>query len=186
MPLDVGVGLILGILLSHLNSYNHGLCLAIGVAASLLYDLDFIWSAVRTKSVIAPGTEHRDGLHYPLIVIPFLGVLGSLINPALGLVLALGALLHFIHDSIGVEFGVKWLFPFKKNSYAFFYHTGLPTNKGMPREKLYSWSDKEREEARKRYGDPERIKHIYLRPHPYGVAEYAVCLVGVLAAVLGR
>lgn len=66
MPLDGGVGLLLGVLLSSLTSYNYGLCLALGVSAALIPDLDYLWKALQTKRL--PHSEHRDGLHYPIIV----------------------------------------------------------------------------------------------------------------------
>ncbi len=74
MPLNVGVGLLLGVLLSYLTGYNYGLCLALGVSAALLPDLDYVWKAIKTKRL--PHSEHRDGLHYPIIVIPVVGLLG--------------------------------------------------------------------------------------------------------------
>lgn len=182
MPLDIGVGLLLGVLLHSITTLQYGICLILGVGASLLPDLDFIWQYVRTKAL--PDTSHRDGLHYPLLMVPIVGVIGWLIRPEIGIIFALGTLLHFVHDSIGVGFGVKWLFPFKKNSYLFFYHTGLPTNTDMPRKALHSWNDRERSEMHKKYADPHWIKHIYFQPHPFGIFEYLVFVLGVLVAIM--
>jgi len=184
MPLDIGVGALLGVFLSSATGLNYGLCLSLGIIASLLPDLDFIWQYAKTKAV--PTTNHRDGLHYPLIVVPSVGLAGWFIRPEIGLIFALGALLHFLHDSIGIGFGVKWLFPFKKNSYLFFYHAGLPTNKHMPRKILHSWNDQERGEAIRKYRDPHWIKHIYFQIHPFGIFEYSVLAAGIVAAVLYR
>ncbi len=111
MPLDIGIGLLLGIWLNALTGYSYMLCLAVGPLACLAPDLDYIWKIIQTKKL--PHSEHRDGLHYPLIVVPFVGLLGILIHSYVGLILALGTLSHFIHDSVGIGFGVKWLFPFK-------------------------------------------------------------------------
>jgi hypothetical protein len=182
MPLDIGVGLLLGILLSGLTTINYGLCLGIGVFASLLPDLDFIWQYIKFK--VVPRTSHRDSLHYPVLFVPTVGIVGWLIQPYIGLIFALGALIHFMHDSIGVGFGVKWLFPVKKNSYLFLYQTGLPTNKDMPRKIIHSWNDHERQQASEKYRDPDWIKHIYFSVHPFGIFEYTVLVVGCIAAFL--
>jgi hypothetical protein len=182
MPLDIGVGLLLGILLSSLTTLNYGLCLSLGVLASLLPDLDFLAQYIKTKAL--PRTSHRDGLHYPILFIPVVGVLGWLVQPEIGLVFALGALFHFIHDSIGVGFGVKWLFPFKKNSYLFFYQAGLPTNKELPRKLIHSWNDSERQQASEKYGDPHWVRQIYFQVHSFGIFEYSVLVIGIAAAII--
>ncbi len=102
--------------------------------------------------------------------------------PEIGLILALGCLLHFLHDSIGVGFGVKWLYPIRKNSYLFFYHAGSIYTKDMPRKKLHSWNDSERKATLDAFGDPDWIKHIYFRLHPYGIIEYTVLIIGIVVA----
>jgi hypothetical protein len=181
MPLDIGVGLVLGVFLSMLTSLNYSLCLALGILAALLPDLDYIWSVLRTKRL--PHTEHRDGLHYPLIFVPAAGLVGCLFDPWVGLVFALGSLCHFIHDSIGIGFGVKWLYPFRNNSYLFFFQIKTPANKNMPKQRLYSWNDKQRAEMIKKYVYPDWIKYVYFRPNPFGLFEYAVLLLGICVAV---
>lgn len=182
MPLDIGVGLLLGVLLSSLTSYNYGLCLALGVSATLLPDLDYVWKALQTKRL--PHSEHRDGLHYPIIVIPVVGLLGWLINPYIGLIFALGTFSHFLHDSIGIGFGIKWLYPFKKNSYLFLFQISTPTNKDMPKQRLYSWNDSERAEVIRKYAYPDWIRFVYFKFNPFGIFEYSVLLIGVIVAVI--
>lgn len=180
MPLDIGFGLLVGILLHVLSGFNYLLCLAIGVLACLLPDLDYVWRALVSRK--PPTSTHRDGLHYPLLFIPIVGMIGLAVDWYICLVLMLGALIHFLHDSIGVGWGVKWLFPFKKKSYMFLYRAGLPTNKEMPKKLLYSWTDKERDKAMHTYGDKNWIKHIYYNFHIFGIIEYAVLILGVAAA----
>lgn len=184
MPLDIGVGLLLGVLLNGLTTLSYGFCLSLGVLASLMPDLDFIWQYLRTKHM--PETTHRDRLHYPLLAVPIAGIIGWLILPPIGLIFLLGTFLHFLHDSIGVGFGVKWLFPFKRNSYLLLYQTGLPTNKDMPRKILHSWSDAERRVVVEKYRDPDWIKHIYFQLHPFGIFEYSILVIGIFVAVISR
>lgn len=182
MPLDIGVGLLLGVLLSSLTSYSYGLCLVLGVSATLLPDLDYVCRALQTKRL--PNSEHRDGMHYPLIMIPTVGLLGWFIDPYIGLVLALGTFSHFLHDSIGIGFGIKWLYPFKKNSYLFLFQIDTPTNKEMPKQRLYSWNDSERAEMIRKYAYPDWIRFVYFKFNPFGMFEYSVLLVGVIIAVI--
>lgn len=182
MPLDIGVGLMLGVLLSSLTTLGYGWSLAIGVSATLMPDLDYIWKAIRTKKL--PNSEHRDGLHYPLIIVPLAGIIGLVINPHVGLILALGTLIHFVHDSVGIGFGVKWLFPFKQNSYLFLFQIKTPKNKNMPKQRLYSWSDKERSEMIRKYAYPNWITYVYLHPNVYGLFEYSIFAIGVVIAIL--
>lgn len=182
MPLDIGIGLLLGILLNSQTEINYELSLLLGVTAALLPDLDFVWQKVTGKYSYL--SNHRDGLHYPLIFIPVVALLGYLFNPWLGAVFAIGALTHFIHDSIGLGWGIKWLFPFSNTSYLFFYKVGLPTNKYQPKKLIYAWTDSELQSESKKYADPDWIKHIYFQFHPYGITEYIVLVLGITAAII--
>jgi hypothetical protein len=182
MPLDVGLGLLLGILLNIISGFNYHLCLLIGVIACLLPDLDFVWPVITGK--YSYKKPHRDGLHYPLIFIPVVGLAGLLIDPSIGIIFALGAFLHFIHDSIGIGWGVKWFFPFSKTSYSFLYRPKLAASRDMPQKLFYHWTDKERAESLAKYADPHWIKQIYFRPNIYGAIEYAVLIVGIVVSIL--
>lgn len=181
MPLDIGIGLILGVILNSLTGIDYRVCLLIGLFACLLPDLDYLYKLLVTKRM--PHSDHRDGLHFPLLFIPIIGIFGYLIDPYIGLVLAMGALIHFIHDSIGVGWGVKWLYPFDNKSHMFLYRAGLPTNKYMPKKMLYSWTDLERKIAMEKYGDPKWISNIYFKPHIFGLLEYSVFFTGLLFAL---
>jgi hypothetical protein len=184
MPLDVGVGLILGVLLNTQTDFNFEICLGLGVASTLLPDLDYVWKLIRTKKL--PHSEHRDGLHYPLIFVPLVGLLGWFIDPSIGLIFTLGSLMHFIHDSIGIGFGIKWLYPFKKNSYLFLFQIKTPTNKTMPKQLFYSWNDEERAEMIRRYAYPGWIRFVYLQPNPFGIFEYSILVIGIIVTVITR
>lgn len=182
MPFDIGIGLMLGVALSVVSGLNYQLSITIGVISCLLPDLDYVWSTIVNNK--APDSDHRDGLHYPLLFIPVVGAIGFIINPYIGVTLVLGSLAHFMHDSVGVGWGIKWLYPFKSNSFMFLYRAGLPTNKNQPKQLTYSWSDEERTIAKAKYGDDGWIRHIYLEPHVFGVIEYTVLIIGVLIAII--
>ncbi len=181
MPLDIGVGLLLGVILSDSVDLTYPVCLLIGVVAALIPDLDFLYTFSKTRKT--PTTEHRDGLHYPLLVTPIIGLFGWIVNPYIGLILATGTLLHFVHDSVGVGFGIKWLFPFNKNSYLFLFQIKNPANKDMPKQRLYSWSDAERAEMMRKYGYKDWLRFLYFHPNPYGLFEYLLLAIGIVVSI---
>lgn len=180
MPLDIGIGLIIGSYLGSQSSIPYIVCLLVGVSATLLPDLDYIWNLLTRRKL---DSSHRDLFHLPLIFIPTIFVLGLLFNSAIAITLTVGATLHFVHDSFGVGFGIKWLFPFKKNSYLFLFQASTPNNKDMPKQLVYSWNDKERDEMIKKYGYKDWIRHIYFRFHLFGLFEYSILLLGVYVAI---
>ena len=94
---------------------------------------------------------------------------------------ALASLGHFIHDSIGIGWGVQWLYPFIKDHYSFFYiYKPRWRAERLPRRWLYIWKHDEIDALDARYGDPDWIRNIYFRGHPYAVTEFAVFLAAVL------
>ena len=60
-------------------------------------------------------SNHRDVLHKPLAIIPIFAVL-YYFSAFWAYLIGLCLLAHFIHDSTGSGYGVKWLLPFSKNS----------------------------------------------------------------------
>lgn len=182
MPLDVGIGLILGVLLHAVTGMDYAYCLLLGVVALLLPDIDFIVSLARKRTL--PHSDHRDLMHYPLVFIPTVGFLGLMINQYVGLLFAFGAFVHFLHDSIGIGWGVQWLYPFKRTSYLFLYKAGTPTNSKMPRKLFYAWTLADRNVLMQKYGDPNWISNIYLRLHPYSIVEYLTGLIGIVFALI--
>jgi membrane-bound metal-dependent hydrolase YbcI (DUF457 family) len=97
---------------------------------SVLIDLDFITHKL-SKQQAERGYKHRDLLHYPLIVLSvgFIGI--YYVNEILAYTFLVIMFLHFLHDSIAYGRGIKWLFPFSKNSYAFFYLYSRTKQKGL-------------------------------------------------------
>lgn len=181
MPLDIGVGLMLGVLLHANTAYSYAACLTVGVLASLLPDVDYIWRLLFGDR--SPDTSHRDMLHYPLLFTPVVGIIGLLFSNEVGLTLVAGSLAHFIHDSFGVGFGVKWLYPFNKKSYMFLFQASTPANKDMPKQLVYVWDDDQRAHMIKKYGYKHWIRYVYFRPHPFGIFEYAVLVLGIILAI---
>lgn len=140
--------------------------LVLGVFASLSPDLDF-WVAWGLKRQFP--MDHREGktsVHYPLFFVPLFTAAGLLIDPWLGLIFFLGSSIHFIHDSFGAGWGVKWLYPFS------------------PKE--YCWMNKEFKERFKRgsnYSAKIFMKETYLKPNGLVLGEYIVFILGILIAI---
>lgn len=116
MILDISLGL----LLAWLFSYNGWVemswpVLLLACVSTLLPDLDFpVWLAQHKWRTNRWTYQHRDLLHYPMIL-PFVwGGLAWMVsaNPGLGGLAAAGVLAHFVHDTVGGAWGIRWLYPF--------------------------------------------------------------------------
>ncbi len=93
----------------------------LGVCFALLPDIDF-WIELIQRGTVGGKTlgAHRTLLHNPLTYIPVTLFVGSLFGPALMTLFGLGVFGHFVHDSMGMGFGVRWLWPFSLNFHKFF------------------------------------------------------------------
>jgi hypothetical protein len=120
-----------------------------GVSLSLLPDLDALPELFKNGRVAAHAGnthDHRDGLHYPLIVVPVSFVLPYFLNgPFWAFMIGFNIFLHFAIDSFGLGWGVKWLYPFTNKNYKFdFQSTSL----------LKSWDPETLTEMIHHHGDP--------------------------------
>ena len=79
---------------------------------------------------------------------------------------------------------MQWLWPFRDEHYSFLYIYRPPNRTGyLPRKWFYAWPHRDIEALAARYGDPDWIKNIYLRPHPYALVEY-LSLAAAIAALI--
>ncbi len=174
MLLDIGVGIIASIALDHFFvDIPFPYFLAGGIVFALLPDMDFLLTL--KKRTAEKSHEHRNIFHYPLIFIPAGIIVFSIFDYRWTVLFAVTTLLHFIHDSIGVGWGVRWLYPFTRKHYAFFYHYDTWRN-GLPKKLFYAWSPEDVDRLSSQYGDKEWIKNIYLKFHPYAIVELLVFL----------
>jgi hypothetical protein len=81
-------------------------------------DLDIPLSKLFISSKPEHISNHRDMLHIPLAIIPIFAVL-YYFSAFWAYLVGLCLLAHFIHDSLGSGYGVKWLQPLSQNSYKF-------------------------------------------------------------------
>lgn len=90
---------------------------AISAALAVLPDLDIlIQTMVRKKP--EKISDHRDIFHKPLAIIPiFVSI--YIFSPFWAYLIGSCLLAHFIHDSTGSGYGVKWFYPFSENTFKF-------------------------------------------------------------------
>lgn len=183
MFLDVAVGIFIAIWAS--GFYNIPLSwwlLFWAVFMALLPDIDVVVEEIyfRLTGRKLQKHDHRDIFHYPLFY---------LLSGAIILIFFVGGMwasifiiissLHFLHDSIGIGWGVYWLYPFSTRRYSLFYHYDIFRHKLKPYKLVYSWGEDELEEVIAKYGDPHWVKNIYLKFHPYSLVELAVFIAAV-------
>lgn len=180
MLLDIGVGILLGIAYSNLVSgFSLTLLVGFGVFAALSPDFDFIFHLSKGGK-FQNSHRHREVLHNPLIFLPLGALITAVFSPPLAGLFVLGALSHFIHDSIGLGWGVRWLYPFVNNNYAFGYRVRTGNHAKLPRQKFYVWPNDKIDELSKEYGDPDWVKNIYLKWHPFAIFELVVFVVSLV------
>jgi len=187
MLLDTGVGIFLAILTSKIFLLPLSWWLVLlGIGFALLVDIDAIVSLTINRGV-KKSYKHRDLFHRPLLFVPLgvllIGILMHFINNQLSLPLiflfATALIAHFIHDSIGLGWGIKWLWPFNKNNFSFFYQYNAHRH-GLPMQLIYVWKNEEIDNLEEKYGDPDWFRQIYLSLHPYGLIEIAVFIVALI------
>ena len=152
----------------------------LGPLFALSPDVDYIIHILRGGST-KNDDRHREVLHLPLIFIP-VGMLGLavFISPVWALLFGICALGHFLHDSIGIGWGVQWLFPITDDHFSFFYIYHPKHKQKHPKKVVYTWKNSEIERLTKEFGDPDWIKNIYLGLHPYALVEYAAFIASVV------
>ena len=78
---------------------------------------------------------------------------------------------------------MQWLYPFTKDHYSFFYIYKPRWHKErLPNKLFYIWKHDKIDMLDARYGDPDWIRNIYLKWHPYAVAEFVVLFLALLMA----
>lgn len=92
-----------------------------GILFALLPDIDF-WIELAERGTVGGKTlgAHRTLLHNPLPWIPVVILIGVFSGPAWMTLATLGIFGHFVHDTMGMGFGVRWLWPYRLNFYKIF------------------------------------------------------------------
>ena len=157
----------------------------LGAVFALLPDLDFLVMLAQRgfKRDRRFDHEHRELLHKPLIYIP----IGSLFTYTVGgaplaTLFATGSAIHFLHDSTGVGWGIRWLYPFSKN-YIGFCHRGLRSIcnfkwiQSVPADKIVTHIQATLNKSH------DWIAENYLRPSVTLITEMLVLVLAIIALV---
>ena len=172
---DIGIGIFMAIATANLFAVplDARLILA-GVLFVLLPDIDAVFHVAAGKRMRSKFShEHRNVLHYP-IVYPVLGALVAVFwGPLVACMFVAGAVAHFMHDSIGIGWGVKWLWPFSKRNFTLY------------QVDTYTWffwkTDREVWEIADRYGKDDWIRYYYFRPTVISIVEGSIFLGALIA-----
>ncbi len=180
MFLDIGVGILTAIFVSKLFTLSITTLFIIGgIVFSLLVDIDYFFHLGRggtTKN----AHKHRSILHRPFLYIPIGISIILFLNQAWAVLFGLCSLAHFLHDSIGIGWGIQWLYPFTKNQYTFFYRYHPPRKEKLPKKFLYVWKYGEIDMLAEKHGDEKWVENIYLRWHPYAIVEFLFFVLATL------
>lgn len=175
MPADLGIGIILGIFSS--NFFQLPLLPAViwGIIFCLLPDVDFILTAFFRN---LKTDNHRDLIHLP---IPFLAIGSLVIYILLGkdylLMFLIGSTYHFIHDTFVMGWGVKWLYPFSKYNYMFFFLW----DKDIPEKRFFKKAtDAEIKKFEEKFGDKNWIRNYYLTINRISITEYSILILSLI------
>ncbi len=183
MLLDIGIGIFSAIVVSKLFTLDlTPLFVGLGIAFALLPDIDFIYSLAKNghgnhKAI----SRHRDLVHYPMIYLPAGALLALPFGIEWALLFLFASAGHFVHDSIGIGWGIPWLWPFTNQTYSFLYKYAPRWHAEHPRKLLYAWDRRQMDELVERYGDPNWFRNIYLRLHPFFLAEILFFTIALIA-----
>lgn len=180
MFLDIGIGILSAIFVSSLFWFElTALFVFVSILLALLPDIDIVFYLVK-KGFKSLDHRHRNIFHYPIIHF-LIGIFITLfIDFKFSLLFLLNTFGHFLHDSVGIGWGVKWLWPFSRKLYKFSF-ANLHAGKKPKIRFLYEFSDEELDNVNFKYGDPDWIKNIYLRPSMISITEFIFFLISVFA-----
>jgi len=180
MFLDFGIGILVSVFSSYFFKIEISIWLILfSIACAVLPDADFLYFFPKRNDT-KYDHKHRDFIHYPLLYLP-LGtmLLGIVMGKIWAVVFLLASFFHFLHDSIGIGWGVKWLFPFSKNSYSFFYIYSSKIRRGL-KKVVFVFNKKNLPDMVREHGDKDWVKNIYYKWHPYAQVEFAIFIISII------
>lgn len=181
MPLDIGIGIFSAIIVSKLFGIELSpLLLGAGMVLANLPDIDGVYTFMRNGNDFKAVSRHRELIHYPLIYLPVGALLALPFGAEWSVLFLLASTGHFLHDSIGIGWGIPWLWPFTNNNYSFLYKYMPRYHQHHPRKLLYVWERDRMDELIERYGDRNWFQNIYVKLHPFFLAEILFFIAAVL------
>ncbi|HBT74749.1 MAG: hypothetical protein UY31_C0037G0005 [Candidatus Wolfebacteria bacterium GW2011_GWE1_48_7] len=169
MHADIGLGIFVALIAAKLFGVElSGQLIGLSVLFALLPDVDFLVHAIMYRKIGGKHAHiHRDLFHYPLLYCAIGGAIAALFGWLWSFVFVTASLAHFVHDSMGVGWGIKWLYPFSKNIFK-----ALSDDKGnLSMCGSAMWNEAELQKVADEKGNEHWIRDIYFRWHPIGIVE---------------
>lgn len=178
MLADIGLGIFVALIAAKLfGTELTSQLIGMSVLLALLPDADFLVHAVAHRKVGGKYAHtHRDLFHYPLLYCMAGGLIAALFGGMWFLVFIAASLAHFVHDSMGIGWGIKWAYPFSRKTYKLF-----STKEGDLAMGAYAaWTEKELGKVAEEKGNEHWIRDIYFRWHPIGVIEDIIFISAII------
>lgn len=182
MFLDIKLGLVWAFLVAiYFGKVITPEWLMMGIVFALLPDLDFWLEYIKRGTVGGKVIDlHRTLLHAPLTYIPIALFIGTYFGPAWMTLFALGVFGHHIHDSVGMGYGVRWLWPFSTHWYKFFSGKDGEIHYDF-NHFLVSWTEEEMQELVHERGNDTWLKEDigYMRRHWLSIVWKLILTIGI-------
>lgn len=155
----------------------------VGILFALGPDLDYLYHILRHGHGKS-DFEHRNLLHLPLLYLPVgTAIIFLVAGPMYATLFLIPSLLHFFHDSMGIGWGVRWLFPLSTDNIAFFYLYSGKIPEGL-RKLIFVFDTATLRETVHEHGDPDWKQNIYGKLHPIAIIEYSVFIISLIILFL--
>ena len=180
MFFDIGAGILVAIFTSaYFHVHIRELLVLGGILFALSPDADFILHYFK-NGISREDYQHRNMIHYPLLFLPIGTLVAYLIAGKVWAVLFfVGALSHFVHDSIAIGWGIKWLYPFSKKNYVFLYHYSKVKKRGL-RKLVFAFDKNTLNEVVAEHWGDDWFRDIYYHWHPIAIVEFGVFILSII------
>jgi hypothetical protein len=147
-------------------------------------DVDGLIHYATTGKLVADlenGRDHREGLHYPLLWLLVFAVVIYFFGLTIWTASALVAtMMHFLHDTIGVGWGVKLFFPFDSGSYKLFSKKYINADISLT-PVIVRYSPEELEKTLKEIAVSVWIEPYFCHPTRVAVVDYSLFIIGIIS-----
>lgn len=171
MPFDIATAIFLTLYaLPIFNAEFSPSVLLFAIVCALLPDIDMVPYVLRAHH----RPDHRSFTHYPAVYLPLALLASIFFDPLYATLFIAGVYLHLLHDTVGIGWGIAWLWPFTPRRFRFL----SPLGNGQ--WELYtSWMPGETPAFERT--NESWIQTYYLRPNPIGLVEYGALFVALIA-----
>jgi len=173
---------------------------AIGLILSHAPDIDAIPELLKRGKVSASADhphDHRDALHYPVVLIALGGIAAYLV-PYWGTIFLIAVTLHLINDLYGTGWGIKLFWPLSKKNYKLLGRRvnrlrylleqdgdwDTQTYEERRLRTLVSWKPEELPIYMTRWGIDDWIPKYYFHLNSISIIEYGLFIVAVSLMVV--